>query len=222
MKWLALVVCSSLLLSGMSRAGVEPCGSLRLHADGTWETGYGWSGSESPPPEFGAFAECYAGDAEICALVFWGTQLGSEDPALFDAFVWTDDGAGRPGGVVCASLNNNAGALAMYPAFSRFEAPLAGCCVSGTWWAGFRGRWPGSPYPFFFIGADLDGPSGGCPLTKVASGLGYPDGWQNVSDIWGVDTKSLAIGAMIRSCAPVPTAPTTWGRVKSLYTTTAR
>lgn len=205
----------ALSLSAKS-AAADPCGELLLHGDGSWETAYGWTDLQSPSPDYGAFAECYSGDGEVCTLVFWGTQLGFEDPAGFDAFVWSDDGGGAPANVVCSIPDQDAGTITFWPAFKRFEVPVSGCCVSGSWWVGFRGVWAGGT-PGFYIGGDYDGPGQGCPMTKIAPGLGYPEGWQSVTVLAGEPTRSLAIGAMIRSCAPVPTAPTTWGRVKSLY-----
>ncbi|MFN8549218.1 MAG: hypothetical protein U0527_14905 [Candidatus Eisenbacteria bacterium] len=210
----------ALSLSAKS-AAADPCGELLLHGDGSWETAYGWPYWYSPPPDYGAFAECYSGEGELCALVLWGTDSGVQDPNGFDAFVWSDGDNGEPGTVICSALGLEAGGVPTFPMFKEIDVPLGGCCVSGSWWVGFRGAW-GGPTPGFYIGGDYDGPGQGCPMTKIAPGLGYPEGWQSVTVLAGEPTKSLAIGAMIRSCAPVPMAPTTWGRVKSLYTTTAR
>ncbi len=215
----ATVICASLLVVGVASA--DTCGELLLHGDGTWETAYGWDAWQSPPPDYGAFAECYTGQGELCAVVMWGTQAGLFDPDGYDAFIWADDGFGLPGGVVCSAIGQDAGGVPLFPNFKRIEAPLNGCCVSGSWWVGFRGAWGGGT-PGFYIGADYDGPNEGCPMTKIAPGLEYPEGWQHVSVLAGEPTKSLAIGALIRACAPVAAAPATWGKVKSLYKNPAR
>ncbi|MCC7144708.1 MAG: hypothetical protein IT349_21615, partial [Candidatus Eisenbacteria bacterium] len=191
----------------------QPCGDLLLTADGTWEFGYSWGGGDAPPPEYGAFAECYSGEGEVCGMALWVTHFEFGEQAPFDAFVWSDDGEGAPGSVLCASLGHNASPVPTWPNFERVDVPIEGCCVSGTWWIGFRGTWPGAPG--MEILADIDGPVRGCPRTKIAPGLPYPEGWQDVSLIYGHDTKALAIGALFRSCAPTGTVTTTWGRVKS-------
>ena len=69
--------------------------------------------------------------------------------------------------------------------------------------------------PLERLGRDLDGP-GGCAMTNIAPGIGYPTGWQNVSVTWG-PTQALGIGAEVTPCDPVPTMESSWGRVKSLY-----
>ena len=213
MAWVVLI-CVSALCTSLAIA--DPCGELLLHGDGTWESAEGWAYYESPPPDYGAFAECYSGEGELCTLVLWGTQVGVSDPTGYDAFVWDDSGNGEPGNVICSALGLDAGTMPVSPTFKRIEAPLSGCCVSGSWWVGFRGAWLG-PTPGFYIGVDYDGPVHSCPMTKIAPGLGYPEGWQNVSVIHGVDAKALAIGALIRPCAPVAAEPASWGKVKSLY-----
>jgi len=192
----------------------DPCGELLLNADGTWENGYSWLDVESPPPDYGSFAECYSGDGEICALVYWVSDIGFNESAIFDAFVWLDDGSGLPGTVVCAKLHNDPGPIPNWPEIRRIDLSIEGCCVSGSWWVGFRGDWG---FPGFYILSDTNGPDQGCPMTKIAPGLQWPEGWQNVSIIYPEETKALGIGAYLRPCAPVGVEESSWGRVKSLY-----
>lgn len=190
--------------------------TLLFHADGTWENGYAWPPEYSPAPDFGSFAECYSGDGTISSIVLFGTQTGFESPVFFDAFVWADDVGGQPGSVLCIRVGNGSFVVAFWPAATRMDVELDGCCVSGNWWVGFWGRWSGDPG--FWIVADLNGPNQGCPMTKVAPGLPYPEGWQNTSVVWKEPARSLAIGATVAPCAPSPVLDSTWGRVKSLYT----
>ncbi len=188
---------------------------LLLTADGTWENGWAWFGYESPAPDFGAFAECYSGEYEVLAVQLSVTGNGFQDPPYADVFVWDDDGNGLPGQVRCIAPNAFL-PPPLYPDWSTFEVPVGpGCCVSGTWWVGFRGVWGGSNLGFY-IAADQNGPNRGCSLTNIAPGLGYPEGWQDVAVRWE-PTQALGIGAIVGPCAPVAVAGRTWGAVKALY-----
>ncbi|MBK8232606.1 MAG: hypothetical protein IPK72_19005 [Candidatus Eisenbacteria bacterium] len=188
---------------------------LLLHADGSWEDGYAWIGFQAPEPGFGSFAECYAGEYDVVAVRLSITGDGLQDPPFADVFVWADDGAGRPGQVLRVTPNFYL-PPPPYPDFWNAEVPMGpGCCVSGNWWVGFRGLWIAGQLGFY-IGADLNGPNQGCPMTNIAPGLGYPEGWQDVAVRWE-PTQALGIGAIVGPCAPVAVAGRTWGAVKALY-----
>lgn len=53
-------------------------------------------------------------------------------------------------------------------------------------------------------------------MTKIHSSTGYPEGWQNVSVVWG-PTQALGIGAEVIECTNTPVKETTWGAIKALY-----
>lgn len=208
------LLCAAIAMFVPATTLADPCGELRLHSDGTWENGYAWSDSYSPPPDYGAFAECYSGVGEICTLVYWVTDIGFHYGGVFDAFVWQDDGTGQPGNVLCTRVAIDPGTIPEWPAVRQLDVALENCCVSGNWWVGFRGTWG---LPAFWVLADTNGPNQGCPMTKIRPGVTWPEGWQDVSVIYPEETKSLGIGAYLRPCAPVAAERASWGRVKALY-----
>ena len=166
------------------------------------------------PPDFGAFAECYEGEFEVCSATFDLVQIGSYVGQTMDVYVW-DDAGGEPGAVLCARFDVDPGPIAFWPSVSRHEIELeAGCCTGAAWWVGYWPNWPGDNSGWFLAG-DLDG-SGGCPLTRIAPGIGYPTGWANVSVVWG-PTQAMGIGALVRPCGPNPTLESSWGSIKSLF-----
>ncbi|MFN8549650.1 MAG: hypothetical protein U0527_17190 [Candidatus Eisenbacteria bacterium] len=190
------------------------CGTPLLHSDDSYEWAYGWAFGGVVPPDYGAFAECYSGDQlAVCSAFFDFTQVGFGPGQLMDVYVWNDEG-GCPGVVLCMVHGVNPGGMAIWPDFSRHVVPLDECCVSGQFWVGSWGNWPGQ-YTDWYVGADLNGP-GGCSKTNIAPGIGYPSGWNNVSVVWG-PTQALGIGCEVQSCAPVAVSKMSWGKVKALY-----
>lgn len=189
------------------------CGTLLLNAVNN-HCGYAWRYGGVVPPEDGSFAECYSGDAEICSVVFGFNQTGTQAGQTMDVYVWAD-AEGQPGAVTCVVPNVDPGPVAYHPGLSIHAVPVENCCTTGYWWVGYWPNWPGMVQGWF-CGEDLDGPGGGCPLTKVAPGIGYPTGWQNVSVIWG-PTQAMWIGAEVNACPPVPNERSSWGQIKSLY-----
>jgi hypothetical protein len=105
--------------------------------------------------------------------------------------------------------------LAGWPMIARnvFTLPEP-VCVEGTWWIGYWADYSG--WIPFFVAADVDGPGGGSPLTKIAPGQGYPTGWQDVAVRWG-PTAALGIGAEVDSCPPTPVEGATWGSIKVMF-----
>ncbi len=191
------------------------CGTLNMNSDGTYENGYAWQYAGIAAPTYGAFAECFSGDwsVNVCSAVFDFTQVGSQAGQQMDVYVWNDDG-GCPGTVVCGPMRVTPGTIAFWPAISRHVFDLGWCCVEGNFWVGFWGVWPNALSPWY-VGADLDG-FGGCPLTNIAPGIGYPTGWVNTSMVWG-PTQALGIGCETSSCGAIAIKKMSWGRVKSLY-----
>lgn len=195
-------------------SGGDPeCGELVFSSDSSYENGYAWYYGGVAPPYFGAFAECYSGPLEVCAVVTDLTTNGLQWGFDMDLYVW-DDAGGAPGAVIAAAFDVNAGPIAFWPSVSRHVLELRTTCTGPTWWIGWWGDWPGTG-PGWWVGADLDGPRG-CPFTNIAPGTGFPTGWHHVSIVWG-PTSAIGIGAEVNPCEPVPTKEATWGRVKALY-----
>jgi hypothetical protein len=184
-----------------------------MHADETYESAYGWSYEGQRAPDYGAFAETYSGPCDVHAIILDLTALvWYSDP--LDAYVWADDG-GIPGPVTAVVPNIDPGTVALWPNVSRHRIELDGTLgVEPAWWAGYWGRWPGELVSYF-IAADLDGPGGGRPMTKIAPGLEWPSGWQDVAVRW-FPTAALGIGAEV-SDSPTTVRGTSWGAVKALF-----
>jgi hypothetical protein len=186
-----------------------------MHADSSYETAYAWD-EGNYHPDYGAFAERYEGHASIGAIVLDLTSTPGYNESTLDAYVWGDEG-GKPGDVLFAVYGISDIITGQWPAVARnVVALLQPPCVEGTWWVGYWGDYVGGWVIPFFVGADLDGPGGGFPATKIAPGQGYPTGWQDVSVRWG-PTAALGIGAEVDSCPPTPTQDTTWGEIKGLF-----
>ncbi|MBK8232707.1 MAG: hypothetical protein IPK72_19520 [Candidatus Eisenbacteria bacterium] len=189
---------------------------MQLNADGVYGAAFGWQYGGVQAPYYGAFAECYSGSAEVCAVVFDFTKTSDNGPGRMDAYIWSDD-AGQPGNVVCVVMNVDPGVVAFWPEASRHVIALPpGCCVGETWWAGYWPNWPGQSVRWWTT-ADLSDVSG-CPFTNIPPGVGYPTGWHNVSVVWGPH-NALGIGAETVPCAPTPALHSSWGAVKATYTT---
>ncbi|MFN8548740.1 MAG: hypothetical protein U0527_12445 [Candidatus Eisenbacteria bacterium] len=178
-------------------SSATPCGDLRMTTDGHYEWYYGWGYEGIAAPDYGAFAECYSGSGRVCAIALDLLAVDDINNNYIDLYVWEDAG-GCPGNLICKKTNVyvNPGHYEFY----RVVVPMPNCCVSGTWWAGFRANRAGEPANVH-VGADLDG-SLGCAVTKIAPGIGYPEGWHHVSWIFG-PTQSLGIGAYISECDAV-------------------
>lgn len=195
-----------------SSSGVD-CGTLLDNSDGTWEQAIAWTGPGVAPPYYGAFAECYNGEGEVCAAQFAFTQLGYYLGQAMDVYVWGDE-SGVPGQVLCLRTGVLPGEIAVWPEVSTHVVGLNGCCVTGNWWVGFWGVWPDA-YEGWYVGHDRFG-GNGCPFTNAAPESGFDPGWQRVDGIFGA-TKSIGIAAQLRECNPVATEASSWGRVKARY-----
>ena len=186
-------------LSGLSTPVGRPdpeCGTLLWHADGSVEGGYTWQYGGVVPPYYGAFAERYEGEWEVCAQVFGFGRLSYYPERLMDVYVWDDAEGNVPGDVLCLTTGVDPGPIANWGNISYHRVEIGpGCCTGEVWWTGFWGDWPGA-LPGWLVGADLDGPGGGRPVTNVAPGVGYPSGWQDVMVVWG-PTQALFLGAEV-------------------------
>ena len=178
-------------LRGMS----DPC-DLSLHAEGgTYESALSWEFVGVQTPDYGAFAERYEGFQDVCGVVLDLTTT-TGGTGIMDVYVWSDAG-GRPGTVRAVVSGYDPGTVATWPAVSRHVVPLSVDCAGEPIWVGFWGDWAGAPAPFA-IAADVDGPPGD-PQTNIAPGIGFPQGWDDVSTVWG-PTASLGIGVLGLAC----------------------
>lgn len=194
--------------------GDPDCGTVVMNSDGTYESAYSWAYGGVQLPDYGAFAECYEGPAQVCAIVCDLTGTGYPLGTYVDLYVW-DDNQGVPGAVIAQRGHVYVPVYAAWPNTYRitwqFPEPV---CATGKYWIG---EWPDWPWqlPIWYVGADLNGP-GGCPMTNIAPGQGYPSGWQDVAVRFG-PTAAMGLGAQVLDCPPpTPTNETTWGRVKAL------
>lgn len=187
-------------------------GTLSMNYDGSAENGYCWHYGGIVPPYYGAFAECYDAAGYITGIQLKLTSIGW--PCLpCDLYVWLDD-EGLPGSVLRSWAGYDPCPVAIWPDISTHDACVDCQRVDGPFWVGY---WPGefaNSGCGYFIAADTNG-FGGCPVTNVAPGVGYPTGWHSVSPIWG-PTRAIGIGVWIGDCA-VPTDESTWGQLKRLY-----
>jgi len=199
----------------------QPCeGDLLFHGDGGvggYEDAYTWQYGGVQAPYYGAFADSFGADVEICALFFDLTRTAQyAHPDDLDAYIWEEAG-GVPGNVLMV-VNAYIDEVAVWPDFSRHFVELPSN-VALPVWVGYWGDWPGEQASWF-ICADTDagGPNPGTPMTNVAPGTGYPTGWQSVDLIWPLDrrTRALGLGAVIYG-GPVPAPASTWAAIKSLF-----
>ena len=190
------------------------CGELAFSADGTYENGYAWQYGGVVAPYYGAFAEGYENALRlVCAIILDLTQVGNDAGQTMDLYVWEGAG-GQPGAVLGVRTGADPSTIAFWPSLSRHEFGINANCADGGLFAGYWGNWPNAVMGWF-VGADLDG-YGGCPLTNIAPGIGYPTGWNNVSIVWG-PTQAIGIGVELNPCGAVPIQETSWGKVKALF-----
>jgi hypothetical protein len=193
----------------------NPCAgsNLMLNYDGSGENGYAWQYGGEVAPYYGAFAEGYNGNGCVCGVALFLTQVGYNTGQLVDAYVFGSDG-NNPTTVLSTTTGLNPGSVAFWPSISESDLAVSNTPVSGDFFVGFWGEWPGALAPFY-IAADLNG-FGGLPRTNIAPGIGYPTGWNDPSIIWGT-TMAMGIGAYVTTDCIVPTHEATWGAIKHLY-----
>jgi len=200
------------------------CAPIYLHADATYESGVSWRTGGVHAPYYGAFAEQYQGTKSICAFVADLTQDGPfENGQTADFYLW-DNQVGEsgdiPGNVLYVLYDFSPWPIAFWPNVSRILVPLpAPVNVSGSWWAGIWGNWPGEPNAWY-LAADTNGSSTHVPMTDIIAS-GFPPNWQPVASVWStVVAVGIGVEAVPLTPSGVPDAPIvvgSFGRVKSLY-----
>lgn len=199
-------------------------GTLAMNYDGSAENGFGWQYGGVAPPYYGAFAECFDAPSGIDGMVLKLTGDGHPCQPC-DIYYWCDAG-GMPGCVLAMYPGYNPCPVATWPSVSTHEiccgAPSGGMVWAG-YWADFSSQVCG-----YYIAADTNG-FGGCPMTNIAPGIGYPTGWNSARVVWG-PVQAIGIGVWLDSLggigciqpppdSSVPPArgeTSTWGRIKSM------
>jgi len=136
-------------------------------------------------------------EGPVCGIQLLLTGIGNPGRAL-DAYVW-EDREGLPGNVLSATTGINPGPVALWPEVSTHDLPIHAVDVHGAYWIGYWADFS-SQGCGYYVAADLDGP-GGCPVTHIAPGIGYPTGWCRADEVWG-PTSALGIGAWTLGYAP--------------------
>ncbi len=178
-----------------------------------YETGFAWQYLGIGKDLSGSFAVQYEaeGRGQVCTVSLDVAQIGNQHGQRVDLYVW-DSADGVPSAVLGVAADVDIGTTAIWPEAGRHRVGLE-ACVDGEFWVGFQGRWVGEEAPYF-VAADLDGPARPS-MTKVAPGLGYPSGWQDVSVVWQAAT--LGIGLELRDCPVDPTVEASWGDLKRQF-----
>jgi hypothetical protein len=202
--------------SAGSQTRESPCpgSTLLCNHDGTFEiNGCAWVDGGVARPYYGAFAEGFVGTGVVCGMQFDFTTLpGYQTGQTMDAYVWDSDGT-NPTTVLGVTTGIDPGPVAIWYDVSVHDVDVNDVAVDGPFFVGFWGDWPGADQPGWWVAADFDSP--GLPRTNVAPGLGYPTGWQS-ADMFDGRIRSLGICAYLGQPG-VPAQESTWGRIKSLY-----
>ena len=156
-----------------SRGACSDASVLQNH-DSTFESAYGWNFGGTAAPDYGAFAECFEGDVRVCEIQFFLSQLGHQSGQTMDVYLWEDTGTDIPGAVLSLIPGVDPGPVAAWPTVSQHNVAID-ANVSGDWWAGYWGGWPGEQAGWL-VAADENG-SGGCPKTNISPESGLPSGW---------------------------------------------
>lgn len=183
----------------------QPCpGELHLNHDGSTEGAFTWQNEGIAAPDYGAFAEGYAGITwDVCGaqllLMRWGTMTGSGE---IDVYVWDYDVAtDNPGAVLSLTASVDISGVVLWPNVSTHDIDCADAPATGN--GCFIGYWPRSfvgTLAQFGCAMDEDGP-GGVPRTNIAPGIGYPTGWNHPNAV-GYTLQAFGIGGWFSPCPP--------------------
>lgn len=184
--------------------GCEGATLFKNHDD-SFEGAYSWTFGGVQAPHYGAFAEGFDGTFDLCEARFTFAQVGNQAGQSMDVYVWSDNGTDDPGAVIALVPDVDPGTVATWPAVSAHSVPLD-VLVSGNWWVGYWGDWPGANAGWF-VAADENGP-GGNPRTEIAPGIGYASGWYHPGIVFGWENaKSLGIEASADTPSSVEVDP---------------
>lgn len=178
-------------------------GVLGWH-DGSAESAYAWQNDGVMPPMAGAFAARVPVLGRLTAVVLHLTQSGQQAGQTMDVLVWADQ-AGEPGPLLGVVPGVDPGPVGLWPNVTVHEVPFELDLPSepdAHFWIGYWGAWPGQ-LPGWYVAADLNG-LGEPTRTFVAPGMPWPQGWQDVSLVFGV---TASLGLQARQDQIVATAP---------------
>lgn len=194
----------------------NPCpGSVPLEQhDGSFESAYAWTGGGVVPPDYGSWVERFEAVGWACGLRLHLTITYEHSNQILDAYLYAEEN-GLPGTVLSATVGVMIDTPGVWPEITAHDLGIYEAEVNGAFYLGFWGNWPGGDAKWY-IASDENGPGPGRPMTRIAPGIGYPTGWQDVTVVWP-DAEALGIGAYVTDENPTPTASGTWGSVKSLY-----
>lgn len=191
-----------------------PCdGTFMINGDEDWENAWAWDPAGNVPPDFGGFADGYVGTGTVCGIRAYLTTI----PGYFngdetaDAYVYESDGV-NPTTVLSVTVDIDIEEPGHWPEISTHEIEVPPTQVDGDFFVYLWGNYPDGRG--WFVAADYNGPPG-LPRTKVAPGLGYPEGWQDVEILWG-ETAAMGVGVYLDT-DPSPVESPTWGRIRSLF-----
>ena len=190
----------------------EDCTGVLIHShDDSFETAVAWSGAAVQPPYFGAFAESYdLGQVNIECGAFWLTQTGGFVDDTADIYIWSGGITGEPGGVLWMLSDHLFAPPAVWPNLSQHNVEI-GHCIDGEFTIGLRPNHGAAA--IIFTGMDRDTDSN--PWTCIAPGIGYPEGWQHPSVVFGHPQVTMGIGVHATGFTRVQSS--TWGAVKALF-----
>lgn len=192
-----------------------PGASMILGFDGSIESGIQWRGIGVQEDYVGAFGQGFSlGPGVLHCMSIWLSQEGFYNDALSDVYVWSGGVDQEPGEVLFLLPDLVFANVPNWPEVgeNRVEVELS---VSGEFTVGCWGQWPGETPGRYYWATDADGPFGPA-WTLIGFDQGFPVGWHHPRIVWG-DTivHNMAMGVTFDS-SPVPTKPTTWGRIKAL------
>lgn len=165
--------------------------------DGGFEDAYCWSPEGVVPPDYGIFAESFdsGGPTYLLGASFWLTQAGDYGGEPVDVYIYDGGVTSEPGAVLDVLPSVVFPFVPEWPEVGHnrlnYFSEVDGEFTIGLWSGYAPDLCP------VYVGADRDGlTGGGHPWTKVAPGLGFPEGWQHPEVVFG-PTAALGIGAWL-------------------------
>ena len=195
-----------------------PVSTLNQNHDGSTENAFTWQNTGVVAPDYGAFAEGYAGvSGNVCGasllLTSWGTMTGT---GTIDVYVWDYDlGTDNPGAVLSMTNDIAISGVGYWPSMTTHAIDVVDAAAGANGF--FVGYWPQSfagVLANFGCAMDEDG-FGGVPRTNIAPGIGYPTGWNNPS-IAGYILQAFGLSGYVGG-DPTPVENSSWGAIKALY-----
>jgi len=176
------------------------------NADNSYEAALSWTGSGTAG-HYGTFAEPFElptdRDGSPCLAILQFSDNGNHVETEIDLIFWADDD-GQPGEVLGMLEGLPLGYIAEWPSLAQrtqevYELQPIG--IRGKFWAGLRAVVDPDKCSLMML-ADVSGdPNQGQrrAMTRIAPGLGYPEGWQSLEVLLG-QPAALGIGVVVGWC----------------------